>query len=72
MTIEDISDVEDCIPCKYCDQVPKLITKYFEDGYKKQEISCQSDEPVCMAFSYVEVKLDLQNAINEWNKQNKK
>jgi hypothetical protein len=72
MTAIDSSDIEGCVPCKYCGQYPKLNTEFFEDGDSKQEISCQSDDTVCVAFSYVDVKLNLQDAINEWNNLNKK
>lgn len=71
MIIDD-QELSNVLPCKYCGQYPKLNTEFFADGDYKQEIYCPSDDTICVAFSYVDVKLNLQDAINEWNKRNKK
>jgi hypothetical protein len=49
--------------------MPVLITKYYKNGNKALEISCETEDIVCVAFSYVEVENSLEEAIKEWNNQ---
>ena len=70
MEMMRIDKIDGCRPCKYCGNMPVLITKYYEYGDKALEISCETENAICMAFSYMEVENSLEEAIKEWNNQN--
>lgn len=69
MEMMRIDKIDGCRPCKYCGKMPVLITKYYKNGKKALEISCETEDVVCVAFSYMEVENSLEEAIKEWNNQ---
>lgn len=70
--IIDYQELNNVLPCKYCGNKPKHIIKYYERDDRSSEINCCGEQTICLFDGYVEVKTTIEEAIDEWNKRNKK
>lgn len=63
-------EIENITNCKYCGNKPKLKIIFNENLNKTQEITCCSENDICIFDSYIKIEDSIDNAIKKWNIKN--